>query len=110
MNKFFLLFFALSAVSFINSQKYTLDNYYEFFIELLVYKAPYKCPAFLFDHKKQIIDLYYDAFNKIVKGTEMHDAYSNVGVELSQMKGFNESCSDINFQIIIVLYISFLIS
>ena len=24
----------------------------------------------------------------------MHDAYSNVGVELSQMKGFNESCSD----------------
>ena len=94
MNKFFLLLFALSAVSFINSQKYTLDNYYEFFIGLLIYKIPYDCPAFFFNNKERILDLYYDAFNNIVKGTKMSEAYSNVGVQISEINGFNEACSE----------------
>ena len=76
------------------SNKIFFFNYYEFFIGLLIYKVPYDCPGFLFDNKERILDLYYDAFNNIVKGTKMSEAYSNVGVQISEINGFNEACSE----------------
>ena len=104
MNKFFVLLFAISAVSSINSKEYTIGEYYDYFIEVYA-KTGEKldCPLFLLKNKKTILEYYYVAARNIVGGTKRDDAIGETGLQIAGLPGFRAVCEEIPMKKIIKL-------
>ena len=107
MNKYFLLLIALSAVSFINSEDYTIGDYYDYFYSVLAQTGTHlNCPLFFVNNKDKILEYYYDAAKQIVDGrvgyiTETRAdlisdvVYGNVGEKIVKLPEFRTSCEEI---------------
>ena len=66
MKKFFVLLFAISAVSFINSKEYTVGDYYDYFVTLFAeLGVKLDCPGFFLDNKEEIIKHYFSQPKKL---------------------------------------------
>ena len=109
MNKYFLLLIALSAVSFINSEDYTIGDYYDYFYGLLAQTGTnLDCPLFFLTNKDKILEYYYDAVKQIVDGkigyTDFQPeiisdvAYGNVGFKITELPEFRTNCEEIPLQ------------
>ena len=109
MNKYFLLLIVLSAVSFINSEDYTIGDYYDYFYGLLAQTGTnLDCPLFFLTNKDKILEYYYDAVKQIVDGkigyTDFQPeiisdvAYGNVGFKITELPEFRTNCEEIPLQ------------
>ena len=96
MNKFFVLLFAISAVSYINSQECALYGYLHYFISLLS-KAPdtnIECPEFLLSKEEKIKEIYYMAARKLKQGAKWDDVMAEAGLQISGIPEFREKCNN----------------
>jgi len=83
MKKFFVLLFAISAVSFINSQEYTISVYLHYFISLLAKASDIniQCPEFLLSKEDKIVEIYYIAARKLKDGAKWNDTMTEAGLK-----------------------------
>ena len=109
MNKYFLLLIALSAASFINSEDYTIGDYYDYFYSVLAQTGTHlDCPLFFLTNKDKILEYYYDAAKQIVDGkidyTDFQPeiisdvAYGKVGFKITELPEFRTNCEEIPLQ------------
>ena len=76
MNKFFLLLVAINAVAFINSKEFKIDEYYDYFVTLVLKTyGNLDCPTFLFSNKENILGYYDLAVKKVKKRNKMGKCY-----------------------------------
>ena len=95
MKKFFVLLFAISAVSFINSKEYTVGDYYDYFVTLFAeLGVKLDCPGFFLDNKEEIIKYYFFAAQKVAIEGFPDKYYAEVGVKISELPGFKTECKN----------------
>ena len=97
MNKFFLLLVAINAVAFINSKEFKIDEYYDYFVTLVLKTyGNLDCPTFLFSNKENILGYYDLAVKKVKKGTKWENAMSEAGLQVFGLPGFRDECKEIS--------------